>query len=555
MKESNPLESVEGIYKYVLHMLYPGAAEHEDNVKSLAEIAGNYIEAERLRVQGHILNDVAQANTPDEAEAKVQESLDKATQYLDMLVSTEVRNVASAAERDGILTVAASLGIDDPVVYKTGVVDEKLKKCHVCQDLWHSPENIWVPRVYKLSELHEGYNTSHSSPIATRGPSHPNCFLDGRLPVHTSEGFIPLQNVKVGDSVLSHTGVYRKVLATINEPYCYKKSYKISYLLQGRPYSFFVTPDHKFLTQRGWVEAQALTVEDQLVRLVHPCAVCGKESPLSGHSSFGYLQACSALCFSELMSENAFQYHDRLSETDKMIRAANCSEGTHKAYVEGRLKSSFSKLGYWTEERRRQTSDSIKRRMPQMLLASASTRISREQKLAFGWLKGAFPDRNLVLEHPVGNYAIDIAFPDDKLAIEIDGKYHDGDRLVVDEKRDRWLRDNGWLVLRFGYNREKTVSKANIISSAQNVFNNHDGKFSFTYTKITGVKASGTGYKTRIYCLTVEEDESFVVRGIVSHNCRHALSMLPPNFGFDSKGTPIFVSFGYDEYARQHGNK
>lgn len=173
MKESNPLESIEGIYKYALSMLFPGATENDTHIKSLSEITSNYIEAERLRVQSHILQDVAQATTPEEAEEKVKATLDKASSYLNTLVVTETRTAQAFAEKDGITQVAASLGIDDPVVYKTGVVDDKL--CKVCKALWHSPENIWVPKTYKLSELQEGYNRDSHNPIATLGPTHPHC--------------------------------------------------------------------------------------------------------------------------------------------------------------------------------------------------------------------------------------------------------------------------------------------------------------------------------------------------------------------------------------------
>ncbi len=172
-KQHNPMESIEGIYKYVLKMLSPGAAENEAHIKSLSEIASNYIEAERLRIQSYILQDVAQAKTPEEAEEKVKETLDKASGYLDTLVATETRTAQAFAEKDGIIQVAASLGIDDPIVYKTGVVDKKL--CHNCKVLWHSDGNIWVPKVYRLSELQDGYNRDSKNPIPTLNPTHPHC--------------------------------------------------------------------------------------------------------------------------------------------------------------------------------------------------------------------------------------------------------------------------------------------------------------------------------------------------------------------------------------------
>lgn len=52
---------------------------------------------------------------------------------------------------------------------------------------------------------------------------------------------------------------------------------------------------------------------------------------------------------------------------------------------------------------------------------------------------------------PCGRYSIDIALPSYKLAIECDGKaYHSTPQQKAhDRRKDRYLRENGWKVLRF----------------------------------------------------------------------------------------------------------
>lgn len=50
-----------------------------------------------------------------------------------------------------------------------------------------------------------------------------------------------------------------------------------------------------------------------------------------------------------------------------------------------------------------------------------------------------------------GRYRIDLALPPQQIAIECDGKaYHSSpSQKAHDRKKDRYLRDNGWQVLRF----------------------------------------------------------------------------------------------------------
>jgi hypothetical protein len=55
-----------------------------------------------------------------------------------------------------------------------------------------------------------------------------------------------------------------------------------------------------------------------------------------------------------------------------------------------------------------------------------------------------------VLQHPVGPYALDLAYPDVRLAVEYDGREHrDPDRALRDLRRQALLTADGWEVLRF----------------------------------------------------------------------------------------------------------
>jgi len=52
-------------------------------------------------------------------------------------------------------------------------------------------------------------------------------------------------------------------------------------------------------------------------------------------------------------------------------------------------------------------------------------------------------------QHRAGAYRLDLAFPELRVAVEIDGPHHQRpDVAVRDAFRDQWLRDEGWLVFR-----------------------------------------------------------------------------------------------------------
>lgn len=57
---------------------------------------------------------------------------------------------------------------------------------------------------------------------------------------------------------------------------------------------------------------------------------------------------------------------------------------------------------------------------------------------------------DFVRQYPIGErFVIDIAFVNEQIAIEVDGKGHNETKQrKMDEKRDRYLKDNNWIPIR-----------------------------------------------------------------------------------------------------------
>jgi hypothetical protein len=177
VQRANPMETIEGLFQYTMKMLYGAAQEApEEQLEALAETTGNYLDVQRLKISNKVLADIAAADNPKDALDKITENVNKISEHMDTLVASEARHVQAYAEREGITRLGASIGVEDPVVYKIRTPGKVM--CPNCRKLWHTPENLSIPKVYKLSELQEGYMTDHKNPYPTIGHTHPHCRHD-----------------------------------------------------------------------------------------------------------------------------------------------------------------------------------------------------------------------------------------------------------------------------------------------------------------------------------------------------------------------------------------
>lgn len=125
--QSDPLDSIEGLYTWALAMMYgAGIRPDQKTIENLAEITGNYFDSQKLKVKNHILNAILAAKDHKEAMASVKDHFDKASKYVEMLTGNETRSVIAYANREGIARVGSDIGVSDPTIVFRGVIDDKL---------------------------------------------------------------------------------------------------------------------------------------------------------------------------------------------------------------------------------------------------------------------------------------------------------------------------------------------------------------------------------------------------------------------------------------------
>ncbi len=85
------------------------------------------------------------------------------------------------------------------------------------------------------------------------------CLVAGTL-LETPSGAKPIDKIKAGELVISGEGIERRVIGAFK-----KKTSKIAVVKLSNGSVINCTPDHKFLTGRGWVEVQNIDKNDILI--------------------------------------------------------------------------------------------------------------------------------------------------------------------------------------------------------------------------------------------------------------------------------------------------
>lgn len=113
-------------------------------------------------------------------------------------------------------------------------------------------------------------------------------------------------------------------------------------------------------------------------------------------------------------------------------------------------------------------------------------------------------------------YKIDFVIPDLNIAIECNGKYWHK-KTDYQEIRKQFIKDNGFTLIEFK-NEEIFNNTDRCIDKINRMMKNHSGKYEFKNIPIEIIKRYNAK-KITLYNLSVREDESYIAKGFVVHNC------------------------------------
>ena len=402
-------------------------------------------------------------------------------------------------------------------------------------------------------------------------PRHPNCFIDPQTPIYTSEGWKPIGKIEIGDLVLTHRGKFRKVYALPRTPKV-KSPEVVRFKFKG-DLTVTMTADHPVLVSKPgssmarWKKAKDCKSGDFSVVLSSGCKRCGKLIPY-------YRHYCTRTCLSLDITDKQWsdpnhrknvsrknsesmlnQYKLGLRDKDRITDAAN--EKTREMVANNahplqdkRVRERGSHLVN-TPEQRRRSSERMKRNNPMYdpvvvqktavktrerlrlypethpnrVMAVKGRRTDIEQKMKDLLDQMGFEyEEQLPISSPNGGwgqgayYYVDFALTGLNIVIECDGSYWHQEQHK-DAERQIDIEAQGWTMVRFTDDQINT-NLQEVQDEIARISGNHAGTYDFCCLEIESVQKWNLQGSTTLYNLSVEEDESYLAKGIAVHNCR-----------------------------------
>jgi len=552
-------------------------AEERDILKTSLQITYSYIDGLKSRTKARILDKViglskelSDKDLPMDSN-KLREIVGKelsvAGSNFKMAINSEANKIRNLSTAMKIEKISASKGVEDPYVFWIVTLDDKTAK--EPEKTLHLIPGTTIPRVWKLSEIkHEFWKKGMKQTSIYGG--HPNCFLGWQnINIFTeNDGYKNIKDVKIGERVLTHTGKFKTVLGnleTYDKKY-YGKYYTIKYTTVGRDgkrqHTTRVTPDHEFMTQRGWVKAEELKTTDKFTEMLIKCGSCDnlvqpkpkrmyRKSAKNLDSYF-----CSNQC-SSLYQWKCDNHKENISKkSSKQMKKAWENPTEEMLNITKKMQNAFIDLikegKAWFQlpenyEKLQKNAAIINSRF-------GKNNPSKEETQVFELVKSIYPEA--LSNEVVKKFCVDILLEHKKTIIEYDGGGHylpvyckniTMENFMAKQKgRDKYLNKCGYHVIRYS----EIPTKEQIIEDIQRVSSNNNADYSFRNISIDSIEYKKSG-SFKLYDLKIEDDESFIVNGIVSHNCRCVLTYLASGYGFDEKGRVTYIGRNHDEYLAQ----
>jgi HK97 family phage portal protein len=383
------------------------------------------------------------------------------------------------------------------------------------------------------------------------------CFISYRVPVFTDKGWRYIGKITPGDRVLTHEGRFRKVHSVLQGQTYGGQVIDVAFEeLPGRHgrgrRRLTITPEHRILTAKGWTPASRVSVGDTLVFGALPCVVCGEPAALYPNNKTG---TCSRHCAAvragretgnrpeekerrraqalKQWQDPAHRANVSRKAREQMLREyAGGSRDGHEITKKAR-DAYFSKygpggyVGTHQEELRPKIAAGVVRKygsylefMKQVVFVGLGKSAWKGSVLESSMRRFLSKcGRRYEEQFWVGRRRVDFYLPDEKLFVECDGTTFHQDR-DAEVRRDIEILsahpDHEIAHVRYGQgdNGVPEWEYRNLVTL------NHEGQYGHAFVKVTSVEIRKLTRPKRLYNLGIEEDESYVAKGLCVHNCR-----------------------------------
>lgn len=329
------------------------------------------------------------------------------------------------------------------------------------------------------------------------------CFIPG-TGILTDTAVTSIENIKVGDFVLSHTGRYRKVYAVMNKHYTGKMYQITSY---GTSEAIVCTPEHPLRVYNqetqtySWVEAQKLTLSD---RVIFPKTTLS-ESPSQMNTEFIKLMAWYITKGSVGKNQVTLSLSNKTEEKNHVVSILQALNISYKERFQNscQLVINSSKIsdffvGYCG-------SLAKNKKIPFSLISDNEQVFFEELMLC----DGCYNDHNNCKKYSYGTISKTLAYQVQLLANSLDGKYAAG--ISLHPEGNRVLPGNRICFCQTLYT--VNIGIPNITDKSVKLHRTNHG-IAANVLSITTIDYDGP-----VYNFSVQHDESYVANGRIVHNC------------------------------------
>jgi SPP1 gp7 family putative phage head morphogenesis protein len=475
-------------------------------------------------------------------------------------MAQRIRGTRKALYRDGIMETTRR---GSQAMVRTAVNHTATQS----RDLLYKQNEDMIKEVQWISTL-DGRTTPQCQDLdgttwpvnsGPRPPAHINCFIDYQIPIYTSKGWKKIGRIVRGDLVLTDKGRFKRVTEVLRKakqkPVVY---HLIIHGFWGLHKKLTVTEGHPILVNGAWLPVEDIKPGDKLTFLAGECA-CGEKIPYfkkwcslsckSKHTGGNWAKDPKILAsqkkkISENMKE---QYTNGQRDPYKITKKANektremAVEGNHpfqdkEARIEWHLNNDHMSV-----PARKATSERMKKNNPmRSLRARKKAAASRKQTFRKypekhpnyimaqrghkTWIEKRMAELldllgiGYVEQFSIDGYFADFALPEYRIVIETDGEYWHQDK-EKDAKRDLEISNHGWQIFHFTDTQMKKDMEE-VKSEVCRILNNHDGQYEFIDVEIERVESFVPIKAKTLYNFSVKDDESYIAKGFVVHNCR-----------------------------------
>ena len=393
-------------------------------------------------------------------------------------------------------------------------------------------------------------------------PRHPNCFIDTQTPIYTSTGWKSIGKVEIGDLVLTHKNRFRKVYALPRTP---KQKPEVTKFKFKGDLQLSMTSNHQVLQIdvngiENWVQASEIKEGQSLRVLANRCKRCGKLIPYfntycskscnslditdkqwanpehrknvstKNHKSMNEQYALGlrdkdTICLNankkvkELAAKGEFILQQ--PETRKRIKETT-NNPEHNEASSIRMKKNNPMFNPETKQKVKESLNELFEKHPEKRLNARMAKHRKSGKKTYIEARMIEMLDNMeisyVFQYPILRYNVDFAIPELKIVIECDGEYWHQDK-VKEQKRDAKIKEAGWDIFHFTGSQINTTPKE-VEDELARVLGNHTGEYETIDIEIEKVERWVIKQNRTLFNLSVEEDESYMAKGIVVHNCR-----------------------------------